>query len=337
MSWIERMLRLSQAAPVHGAARPRRLRWGQEPDRPGRPERPGRWRPGQFHLVALGRAGLPADARVEDCTLTRFYERQHQIDPTTGEWQITLQVHDDNYGDWGYEDEGRMERTTARPSGSTRRSPAPATRLRSGGGRSEDHVRLVRQRRGRRAAGVRPNEAPTRALVLGLGRSRSLGCGSGNDTTAPTPGRRPMIPGPPRAGRRACRAATCWSRSTARSRDSSSPSANPDGTVIGLYRFEATTLTLDALQTFEFAPLYRRQDRRRGSTTRASSSRPARSMRAHCHSPSARRSTATRSPASCSRTWSRSSTTSTATGRPTRRSGSAANSCHTKQPKRWLN
>lgn len=32
--------------------------------------------------------------------------------------------------------------------------------------------------------------------------------------------------------------------------------ANPDGLVIGLYRFEATTLTLDAPQTFELALRY---------------------------------------------------------------------------------
>jgi hypothetical protein len=32
--------------------------------------------------------------------------------------------------------------------------------------------------------------------------------------------------------------------------------ANPDGMVIGLYRFEATTLSLDALQTFELALRY---------------------------------------------------------------------------------
>lgn len=32
--------------------------------------------------------------------------------------------------------------------------------------------------------------------------------------------------------------------------------ANPDGTVIGLYRFEATTLTLDGLQTFELGLRY---------------------------------------------------------------------------------
>ena len=32
--------------------------------------------------------------------------------------------------------------------------------------------------------------------------------------------------------------------------------ANPDGLVTGLYRFEATTLTLDALQTFELELRY---------------------------------------------------------------------------------
>ena len=32
--------------------------------------------------------------------------------------------------------------------------------------------------------------------------------------------------------------------------------ANPDGLVIGLYRFEATTLTMDALQTFAFSLSY---------------------------------------------------------------------------------
>ena len=45
--------------------------------------------------------------------------------------------------------------------------------------------------------------------------------------------------------------------------------ANPDGMVIGLYRFEATTLSMDALQTFDaLAALHRRQGavqpRRRG-------------------------------------------------------------------------
>ena len=61
-----------------------------------------------FHLVALGFAGLPADAEVEDCTLTRFFGGGLQV-RENGTWQITLQVHDGNYGDWGYHDEGEIE------------------------------------------------------------------------------------------------------------------------------------------------------------------------------------------------------------------------------------
>ena len=73
------------------------------------PTGPGGGDTAQFELVALGRAGLPADAQVEDCTLTRFYGGRITIDKQTGAWQITLQVHDDNYGDWGYRDEGQAE------------------------------------------------------------------------------------------------------------------------------------------------------------------------------------------------------------------------------------
>jgi hypothetical protein len=61
-----------------------------------------------YDLVALGRAGLPADAKVEDCTITRFYGGGLQVHDD-GTWQITLQVHDINYGDWGYRDEGEIE------------------------------------------------------------------------------------------------------------------------------------------------------------------------------------------------------------------------------------
>jgi hypothetical protein len=63
----------------------------------------------QLALVALGFAGLPADAQLEDCTLTRFYSGDLQLDSRTGSWQITLEAHDDNYGDFGYEDDGSME------------------------------------------------------------------------------------------------------------------------------------------------------------------------------------------------------------------------------------
>jgi hypothetical protein len=59
----------------------------------------------QFSLAALGRAGLPADAQVEDCKLTRFYSGQIKLDPNSDAWQIGLEVHDDT-GDWGYVDRG---------------------------------------------------------------------------------------------------------------------------------------------------------------------------------------------------------------------------------------
>jgi hypothetical protein len=65
--------------------------------------------PIDFQLTALGFAGLPADAQVEDCTLTRFYNGRIDIDPNSGEWQLSLQVHDKNYGDWGYKDWGQSE------------------------------------------------------------------------------------------------------------------------------------------------------------------------------------------------------------------------------------
>jgi hypothetical protein len=60
-----------------------------------------------WRLVALGRAGLPADAQLEDCTLTRFYSGQLDLTQNGG-WQIKLQVHDDT-GDWGYLDKGKYQ------------------------------------------------------------------------------------------------------------------------------------------------------------------------------------------------------------------------------------
>jgi hypothetical protein len=59
----------------------------------------------EFELVRLGLAGLPADTQLEDCTPTRFYGGTIAIEPKTGEWQIDLQVHDDD-GDWPYRDYG---------------------------------------------------------------------------------------------------------------------------------------------------------------------------------------------------------------------------------------
>lgn len=64
--------------------------------------------PISFELVALGLAGLPADAQLEDCTLTRFYGGRLQV-TDDGSWQIRLQVHDGNDGDWVYGDDGEVE------------------------------------------------------------------------------------------------------------------------------------------------------------------------------------------------------------------------------------
>ena len=64
--------------------------------------------PVSYDLVSLGRAGLPADAQLEDCTLTRFYSGGLRV-TDDGSWEIRLQVHDDIDGDWGYADEGEVE------------------------------------------------------------------------------------------------------------------------------------------------------------------------------------------------------------------------------------
>jgi hypothetical protein len=63
--------------------------------------------PVTYDLVSLGRVGLPADAQLEDCTLTRFYSGGLQLTDDWS-WQISLQVHDVD-GDWGYLDEGEVE------------------------------------------------------------------------------------------------------------------------------------------------------------------------------------------------------------------------------------
>jgi len=63
----------------------------------------------QLELVALGFAGLPADAQLEDCSVTRFYSGALHLDMKTGGWRINLEAHDDYYGDFGYEDDGQME------------------------------------------------------------------------------------------------------------------------------------------------------------------------------------------------------------------------------------
>ena len=61
-----------------------------------------------YDLVALGRMGLPADAQLEDCSLTRFYTGGLRV-TDDGSWEVRLQVHDDIDGDWGYADQGEVE------------------------------------------------------------------------------------------------------------------------------------------------------------------------------------------------------------------------------------
>jgi hypothetical protein len=67
----------------------------------------GGMEPITYDLVSLGRMGLPADAQLEDCTVTRFYSGRLQVTDDWS-WQIRLQVHDVD-GDWGYADEGDVE------------------------------------------------------------------------------------------------------------------------------------------------------------------------------------------------------------------------------------
>jgi hypothetical protein len=71
------------------------------------PTGPGGGIAADYDMVAVGRAGLPADAEVEDCTLTRFYSGSLRLNGN-GTWQVRLQVNDDNYGDWTSVDEGQF-------------------------------------------------------------------------------------------------------------------------------------------------------------------------------------------------------------------------------------
>jgi len=106
MSWNERIRRLVTLGPglllAVGCGGGDKSPTGPTPG-PG----PGPGNSIEFELVALGFTGLPADAKVEDCTLTRFYSGRIEIDPDSGEWQLRLQVNDKNYGDWSYQDSGR--------------------------------------------------------------------------------------------------------------------------------------------------------------------------------------------------------------------------------------
>ena len=67
----------------------------------------GDMEPITYDLVSLGRMGLPADAQLEDCTVTRFYSGGLRV-TDDGSWEVRLQVHDVD-GDWGYLDNGEVE------------------------------------------------------------------------------------------------------------------------------------------------------------------------------------------------------------------------------------
>ena len=80
MSWIESMRRLARLSPWTGLLVAAVGCGGgdKSPTAPG-----GGDTATDFSLVALGRAGLPADVKVEDCTLTRFYSGGITIDPSS--------------------------------------------------------------------------------------------------------------------------------------------------------------------------------------------------------------------------------------------------------------
>jgi hypothetical protein len=105
MWWIENLRRLSRLSPWTALLMTAIGCGGGDKS----PTGPGGDNVAEFELVALGRAGLPADTQLEDCTATRFYGGAIRLDPATGRWQIALKVHDDNSGDWGYQDEGQAE------------------------------------------------------------------------------------------------------------------------------------------------------------------------------------------------------------------------------------
>jgi hypothetical protein len=129
--------------------------------------------------------------------------------------------------------------------------------LQRGGGRAAG-VRPLRPKGGTDAGATRPARRAFLALGCALALALAACSGGGGDATAPEPDPAPHDPGPaphdpgpapgPETG-------VQGGYVLARINDSDPGQlvtiANPDGTVIGLYRFDAaTTLTLDPLQTF---------------------------------------------------------------------------------------
>jgi hypothetical protein len=104
-------------------------------------------------------------------------------------------------------------------------------------------------RSGRRATGVRPTTARIAVLALVFALA---GCGGGRDATGPDPeppGEEPGTPAPAPG----VQGSYVLAQINASKPGQLVTIANPDGLVIGLYRFEATTMTLDPLQRFELA------------------------------------------------------------------------------------
>jgi hypothetical protein len=99
------------------------------------------------------------------------------------------------------------------------------------------------------------------ALALALALTLA-GCSGGGDATAPDPEPPVQEPGtPPQGPGTPAPNPGVQGSYVLEQINNSQPGqlvtiANPDGLVIGLYRFEATTLTLDALQIFELGLRY---------------------------------------------------------------------------------
>jgi hypothetical protein len=122
----------------------------------------------------------------------------------------------------------------------------------------------MRPERGTDTGTRRPGRRDFLALGLALALAMTACAGNGGDATAPDPDPTPHEPGPgphdpepvpgPDAGVQGHYVLTQI--------NNSQPGqlvtiANPDGTVIGLYRFDAaTTLDMDALQTFDLRISY---------------------------------------------------------------------------------
>jgi hypothetical protein len=89
------------------------------------------------------------------------------------------------------------------------------------------------------------------ALAIGIALA---GCGGGHDTTAPDPVPPTNDPGtPPPTPGQGVQGSYVLEQINQSQPGQLVTIANPDGTVIGLYRFAATTITLDALQTFQLS------------------------------------------------------------------------------------